>query len=193
MDVAFTIRRADALRALKQIKVNRGREGKDDLLQLLVSEYAVTFRAVGTESEYPVNGTGPGAAQLPISTFERAVDMRTSNELQLRLTDGVIFSGKSAVRHPAITVGSIPDTRISVPIDSLPFDLLVIERIIGTHTAIDQGLASRLQKAKDGLPIALAKAAAELTPYGVTAEDLKALVEKAMREAEPRVRASLDT
>jgi hypothetical protein len=98
MDVAFTIRRADALRALKEIKVNRGREGKDDLLHVLVSEYAVTFRAVGTESEYPVNGTGPGAAQLPIAIFERAVEMRTTNELQLRLTDGAIFSGKSAVR-----------------------------------------------------------------------------------------------
>ena len=191
MDVAFTIRRADALRALKEIKVNRGREGKDDLLHVLVSEYAATFRAVGTESEYPVNGTGPGAAQLPIAIFERAVEMRTTNELQLRLTDGAIFSGKSAVRHPGVTVGAIPDTRISVPINSLPFDLLVIERIVGAHAATDQGLATRLQKAKDGLPIALAKAAAELTPYGVTAEDLKALVETAMREAEPRVKASL--
>ena len=50
-----------------------------------------------------------------------------------------------------------------------PFDLLVIERIVGAHAAIDQGLTSRLQKAKDALPIALAKAAAELIPYGVTA------------------------
>lgn len=191
MDVVFTIRRADAKRALKEIQANRGREGKDDLLHVLVSEYAVTFRAVGTESEYPVHGISPGVAQLPIPVFEKAIDMRDTNEIQLRMTDGAIFCGKVAVRHPGVVTGSIPDTRISVPINASPFDLLVIERLIGERTATDQGLASRLQEAKDGLPLALAKAAAELGPYGVSAEDLKAFVEKAMREAEPRVKAAL--
>lgn len=191
MDVVFTIRRADAKRALKQIQASRGREGKEDLIQVLVSEYAATFRAVGTQSECPVHGISPGTAQVPIPVFEKALDMRTTNELQLRTTDGAIFSGKSSVRHAAVTVGTIPDTRISVPIDSLPFDLLVIERLIGEAAMTAQGLTSRLQKAKEGLPLALAKAAAELGPYGVNAEDLRALVENAMREAEPRVKEAL--
>ena len=166
MDVIFTIRRADAKRALKQIQANRGREGKDDLIHVLVSEYAATFRAVGTESECPVHGIGPGTAQLPISIFERAIDMRTTSELQLRITDGALFSGKSCVRHGGVTVGTIPDTRISVPVDSSPLDLLVIERIIGQAAMTAQGLTSRLQKAKEDLPLALAAATKQLGPYG---------------------------
>jgi hypothetical protein len=191
MDVIFAIRQEDAKCALEQMQANRGREGKNDLVHLLVSEYAATFRAVGTESECPVHGIRPGTAQMPIPVFERAVGRGATDELQLRVTDGAIFCGRAAVRHGRITVGAIPDTRISVPIDSLPFDLLVIERLIGERAAIEQGLASRLQQAKEGLTLALSKAAAELNPYGVGAEDLKALIEKAMREAEPKVKAAL--
>lgn len=193
MEVIFTIRRADAKRALKEIQANRGREGKTDIIHVLVSEYAATFRAVGTESECPVHGIGPGTAQVPISIFERAIDMRTTSELQLRITDGAIFSGKSCVRHGGVTVGTIPDIRISVPINSSPFDLLVMERLIGEAAMTDQGLTSRLQKAKEGLPLALAAATRQLSPYGVSAEDLEGLIEKAMREAEPRVKAALST
>lgn len=54
-----------------------------------------------------------------------------------------------------------------------------------------QGLTSRLQKAKEGLPLALAAATKQLGPYGVSAEDLEGLVEKTIREAEPRVKAAL--
>jgi hypothetical protein len=191
MDLVFTIRRADAKRALKEIQANRGREGKDDLIHVLVSEYAVTFRAVGTQSEWPVHGISPGAAQLPIPVLEKAIDMRSSTELQLRITDGAIFCGKASVRHGAIAVGNIPDVRISVPVNSSPFDLLVMERLLGERAMVEQGLASRLQNAKIGLPVALAKAAKELHPYGVSADDLETLIETAMREAEPRVKAAL--
>ena len=190
-DVVFTIRRADAKRALKQIQANRGREGKDDFVHVLVSEYAVTFRAVGTEAEYPVNGISPGAAKLPIPILDKAIDMRSTNEIQLRVTDGVIFCGKAAVRHPGVSVGSIPDTRISVPVNASPFDILVIERILGKEAAAGQGLASRLQKANEGLQVALSRATAELSPYGLCSSDLESLIEEAMRAAEPKVRAAL--
>jgi len=193
MDVVFTIRRADAKRALKEIQANRGREGKDDLVHVLVSEYAVTLRAVGTESECPVHGIGPGTASLPIPIFEKAIDMRTTHELQLRITDGAIFCGKAVVRHGAVTVGTNPDTRISVPINSSPLDLLVIERVIGETAIIDQGLASRFQKAKEGLAIALAKAAAELGPYGVSMEELQSIIDVAIEDAEPRVKSALSS
>jgi hypothetical protein len=76
--------------------------------------------------------------------------MGSTNELQLRVPDGTIFCGKAAVRHGGVTISAIPDTRISVPINSLPFDFLVIERLIGERAAIEQGLAhvcSRLKKA----------------------------------------------
>jgi hypothetical protein len=128
---------------------------------------------------------------MPIPVFERAIGMGTTDELQLRVTDGAIFCGRSAVRHGRVTVGAIPDIRISVPIDSFPLDLLVIERLIGERAAIEQGLGSRLQQAKEGLRLALSKAANELSPYGVRAEDLEVLIERTVREAEPKVKAAL--
>jgi hypothetical protein len=138
MEVQFTIRRADAKRALKEIQANRGREGKGDVLHILVSKYAVTFRSVGTESDWPVNGISPGTAHVPIPIWERAIGMLTTNELQLRSTDGAVFCGKAAVRHGGVTVGVIPDTSISVPINATPLDLLVIERHFGANAIVEQ-------------------------------------------------------
>ena len=191
MDVVFTIRRADAKRAPKQIQANRGREGKDDLIHVLVSEYAATFRAVGTESEWPVHGISPGAAQLPIPVFEKAIDMRSTNELQLRITDGAIVCGKASVRHEAVTLGKIPDIRISAPIDSSPLELLVIEHVLGQSGMADQGLTARVKEAQNRLSLALAKSTEELRPYGVSAQDLCSLVENAIQEAVPRIRVAL--
>jgi hypothetical protein len=178
---------------LKEIEANRGRDCKGDLVHVLVSEYAVTFRAVGTESEYPVHGISPGAAQLPIPVLDKAIDMRSTSEIQLRITDGAIFCGKAALRHPRVSVGTIPDTSISVPVNASPLDLLVIERILGKDAVADQGLVSRLQKAKEGLPVALSRAAEQLIPYGVSSSDLAFLVEKVIREAEPKVRVALSS
>jgi len=176
---------------LKEIMANRGREGKGDMMHVLVSEYAVTFRAVGTESDWPVNGVSPGTAQVPIPIRERAIDMQTTNGLQMRITDGAVFCGKAAVRHGGVTVGTISNTSISVRIDSTPLDLLVIERHIGASAIVEQGHTPRLNSAKEGRVSALAKAAAVLGPFGISAEDLVQLMEKALTNAEPKVRSSL--
>ena len=191
MEVLFTIRRADALRALKEIKANRGKYTQQDSVHLLVSEYAVTLRAVGTEADYPVNGITPGVAELPIITLEKAVSMRTTHEIQLRVNDGVIYCGKASVKNPEIRVGVIPNVRISIPINASPFELLVIERVLGKDAAIDQGLTSRLIQASTNLPTAVQRAASELAPYGVTELDILTLIEQKIKEAEPRVRAAL--
>ncbi|GAC1364959.1 MAG: hypothetical protein NVSMB3_13560 [Acidobacteriaceae bacterium] len=191
MEVAFTIRREDALRALRQITVNRGRDAKDDIVHILVSEYAVTFRAVGTESEWPVDGIGPGVAQVPLPILERVLHMRTTRELQIRIELGIISSGKSSIRHSAVSLGHIPDVAITIPVNATPFEILVIDRVLGRVGALDQGLGMRLEKAGTGLPLALSRAAAALSPYGIELSDLEALVERKMTEAEPCVREAL--
>jgi hypothetical protein len=191
MEVLFTIRRTDALRALKEIKANRGKYTREDHVHLLVSEYAVTFRAVGTEADYPVNGITPGAAEVPFIALEKAISMRNTHEIQLRVVDGVIYCGKASVKHPGIRVGIIPDVSLSVPINASPFELLLIERILGKDAAVDQGLTSRLLQASTNLPMAIKRAATELAPYGISDEDIRLLIESKMKEAEPRVRAAL--
>src|SRR5271165_5042235 len=182
-DVVFTIRRADLKKAVKQLQANRGRDQETDLAYVLVSEYGATFRATGTESEYPVNGRGPGAAQLPIAVLDRILGMRASPELELRITDGAVFCGKAAVRHTGVSVGKIPDTRISVPINPSSFELIVIGRLLGEAAVAEQGLQSRLEKVTADMRLAISRAASSLADFGVTQSDVELLVEKAIRDA----------
>ena len=190
-DVVFTIRRADLKKAVKQLQANRGRDQKTDLAYVLVSEYGATFRATGTESEYPVNGRGPGAAHLPIAVLERILEMRTSSELELRITGGAVFCGKAAVKHNDVSVGQIPDTRISVPINASHFELIVIGRILGETAVAEQGLQSRLDKATEEMRHSISRAASNLANFGVTQSDVELLVEKAIRDAEPGIMRGL--
>ncbi|HEV2730928.1 MAG TPA: hypothetical protein VGV15_12920, partial [Terriglobales bacterium] len=63
MPVEFVIRTADLRRAMDQLKVNRGQRNDSDFVDILVSECAATFRAVGTETEEPANGNRPGSVR----------------------------------------------------------------------------------------------------------------------------------
>ena len=190
-DVVFVIRRVDLSRALKELQANRGRNSKTDLVYLLVSECAATFRALGTESEYPVHGISPGAAQLPISVLEGVLIMRTTHELELRITEGAVLCGKAVLRNESIALGKIPDLSVSVPIDPSKFELIVIGRVLGEGGVTEQGLQSRLEKAKQELRVAISRAAGILADYRVTESDIELLVEKAVRDAEPNVRKGL--
>jgi hypothetical protein len=191
MDVVFAIRRADLKKALKELKANRGRAGMADLVYLLVSGYAATFRAPGTESEYPVHGIAPGTARLPIAVLERITEMRTSVELELRVADGEISCGKARVRHTAITLGGIPDMRISVPIDASAFALVVISRVLGNAAVIEQGIGSSIARARQQMDRAISNAASSLAPFGVTEVDIQSLVERAIEKAQEGVRRGL--
>jgi len=190
-DLVFVIRRGDLRRALKEIQVNRGRYNNTDLLYLLVSECAATFRATGTESEYPVHGISPGTAQLPIAVLDRILTMRASNELELRITEGAVLCGKAAVRHEAITLGMIPDISVRVPIDPSRFELIVIGRVLGNVDVVEQGLQARLEKATRELRVAISSAAGILADYRVTESDIELMIEKAIRDAEPSIRKGL--
>jgi len=191
VSVDFTIRRDDLKQAIKQLQANRGRDARTDAVNVLVSEYAVTFRAVGTEVEYPVHGISPGSAKLPLPVLDRICGMRTGKELQLHISEGVIVCGAATVRHEGISLGFIPDQSISVPLDASVFDLLAIGKILGKDMAQEQGLASRIKKAQGQREEALRLAAGHLEPYGVTSEQLEDLIEQALEAAEPKIRAAL--
>jgi hypothetical protein len=117
--------------------------------------------------------------------------MRSSPELELRITDGAVFCGKAAVKHPEISLGKIPDTRISVPIDAAPFELVVIGHLLGEAAVAEQGLQSCVEKARQEMRFAISRAASSLAGFGVTQSDVELLVEKAIKDAEPRIRSGL--
>ena len=188
MDVEFTIRRSDLRRALRELQANRGPKGKADIVSILVSEYAATFRAPGTDSEHPVNGVAPGVAHLPIAVLDRIMGMRSANELDLRFTDGAVLCGKATVRHEEVKVGTIPDLRVQVPIDPSPFDLVVIGRVLGEALVREQGIGERLKGATGQMNLAISNAASSLAPFGVTEAAVRLLVEAAIEDAQANVR-----
>jgi hypothetical protein len=191
MDVVFKIRKGDLRRAIRELQVNRGSHVKDDRVAILVSGYAATFRAPGTDSEYPVDGIIPGVAHMPIAVLSRIKDMLTANESELRITNGAVMSGKLIVKHEAIKVGEIPNIRVQVPIDPSPFELIVIGRILGEELIVEQGLESCLESATDLMNQAISKAASHLSPFGITNAALRSLVDSAIESAKGDVKAGV--
>jgi hypothetical protein len=186
--VVFRIRRKDLRQALRELQANRGREAQTAIVNILISEYAGTFRAPGTDSEYPVHGISPGVARLPLAVLERIMDMRAADELELRITDGAVLCGKATVRHESITVGNIPDGRVQVPIDPSPFQLVVIGRVLGEVLIAEQGLGDRLQKATEQMSLAVSSAASCLGSFGVSESGVRLLVEAAIEDAQADIR-----
>lgn len=190
-DVVFVIRHEDLGRAVKEIQANRGYYSKTDLVYVLVSACAATFRATGTESGCPVRGITSGTAQLPIAVLDRIVKMRSADDLEIRIAKGVVVCGKATIRHEAITLGKIPDLSVSMPIDPSYFELIVIGRIMGEAGAAEQGLQSRLVEARREMRSDISKAAGILADYRVAESDIELLVEKKMRDAEPSIKKGL--
>lgn len=190
-EVLFMIRRTDLNRAIRELQTNC--KGFKDVtsVHLLVSEYAMTVRAVGMESEYPVNGIQPGTFQLPIAVLRRIANMQQTKELALHIQAGAVSSGSSTVRHTAIRLASIPDLRVSVPIDASAFDLLVIARLLDVREIEKQGLTERISKAREQFHKDITYAASYLTHYHVTKDELETLLDRIFKESEPAIKAAI--
>jgi hypothetical protein len=190
-EVLFIIRRTDLNRAIREVQANC--KGFPDIktVNLLVSEFAITVRSVGMESEYPVNGIQPGTFQMPITVLKRIASMRDTKELALHVQEGSVDSGSSTVRHPEIHLSSIPDLRVSVPIDAPLFDLLVIGRLLDAAELEKQGLTQRIAKARAQLHRDVGIASSCLSRYSISRHDLEALLEQVMKKAEPTIRAAI--
>lgn len=190
-EVLFVIRRTDLNRAVREAQTNCRGNADADTVYLLVSEYAITVRTLGMESEYPVDGIRPGTFETPIAPLRRITNMRTTKKIALHVQQGAISSGSSTVRHPAIRLSVVPDVRVSVPVDVSEFDLLVIGRLLGQAELERQGLSKRVAKSRERLQRDLATAAALLTKYRVGQPELQSLIDRLLRDAEPTVKAAI--
>lgn len=190
-EVLFVIRRTDLNRAIRGVQTNCKGNPDASTVCLLVSEYAVTVRAVGMESEYPVDGIRPGTFETPIAALRRITSMRPTKEIALHVQQGAISSGSSTVRHPAIRLSIIPDVRISIPIDASDFDLLVVGRLLGQTELERQGLSNRVAKSRERLQRDLTVAASLLVRYHLGQRELELLIDRLLKDAEPTVKAAI--
>ena len=101
MNVDFRIRVRDLAKATKHLLFNRAQFADTDFADILVSETGATFRAVGTDTEVPVNGTQPGTARYPNSSINRTSRRarRFSNwRVERSASEAYISSNRSCAR-----------------------------------------------------------------------------------------------
>lgn len=190
-EALFVIRRKELNRAIRELQTNC--KGSKDInsANLLISEFAMTVRAVGMESEYPVDGIQPGTIQIPIAVLRQIAGMSETKELALHIQNGAIRSGSSTVRHPEIRLGTIPDVRVSIPIDASVFELLVIGRLLGDPELGRQGIAERVLKAREQYSRDIAFAASCLSRYKVKPDDLDKVIDRIMTDSEPAIKSAM--
>jgi hypothetical protein len=180
MHVDFSIRVTDLAKATKHLLFNRKQFADTDFADILVSETGATFRAVGTDTEVPVNGMQPGTARLPLRVLNRIPELARSykeRDIQISFVTGVMTVGRTKVRHQDIVVGLIPDQSVTLPSDATVLDTLAVARLLSPEEIVEQGLRERVEVAQERTAMAVANAAFALAEFGVPPEQLRALVD----------------
>jgi hypothetical protein len=194
LTVEFVVQTADLRQATSQLKANRGEHSDTDFVDILVSECAATFRAIGTETEVPVNGKHPGSVRVPlriVNALNRAVRTFKTKELDFRCEPGAIKVGTFSVKHPDIELGIIPDQRWSLPIDVSVLDTLAFATILSADQIVEEGMRARVEDARDACTAAVATALAALQPLGITEPQLRSLIDAHVNDAAKQLRKSL--
>lgn len=194
MPVEFVVQTADLRQATSQLKANRGKRTETDFVDILVSECAATFRAVGTETEVPVNGKIPGSVRVPLRILDKinsTVKTMKKKELPFHCEPGVIQIGSWSVKHPDIELGRIPDQRLGLPVDVSVLDTLAFAEILSADQIVEEGMRARIEEAIDTRTAAVATALAALQPLGIAERQLQGLVDAHVKDAAERLRKSL--
>ncbi len=194
MSVEFVIRTTDLRRATSQLKANRGQRKETDFVDILVSECAATFRAVGTETEEPVDGKRPGSVRVPLRIVDKinqTVRTMKTKELAFQCDPGVIKIGSWSVKHPDIELGKLPDQRLALPIDVSALDTLALAEILTADQIVEESMRERVEEALDTRKSAVAAALVPLQALGITEAQLQGLIDARIKDAAKRLRQSL--
>jgi hypothetical protein len=192
--VEFTIRTSDLRLAASQLKVNRGEYTESDTADILVSECAATFRAVGTETEVPAEGKNPGSVRLSLKSLQNIKKVALSfkkTELRLKFEPGIVWIETFSQTHPDIELGAIPDQQLQIPLDVSVLDTLALAAILGPDGVVQEGMRARVEDAIKTRSEAVSDALASLEPLGITERQLQGLIDAHIKDAAERLRPSL--
>lgn len=191
MTVEFTVRPSDLRQATNQLKANRGEQGQNDFIDVLVSECVASFRSIGTETEIPVNGKRPGCVRLPlkcVDSIKKILSSFKKKELTFVFEPGIVRVGTWSLKHPDIELGKLPDQRLQIPADVSVLDTLALADLLGADRVASEGMRPRVDGAIQVCHGAVLAAAEALQPLGVTEDQLQQLVDDHIRNAAERLR-----
>ena len=194
MHVEFKVRVNDLSNATRQLTVNRALNKANDFADLLVSECIATLRTVGSSTELPVHGIQPGSARLPILTLEKIAAVAKTfkaKETLVVIWDGLIKIGSWQTRNPEITLGTIPDQSLDIPVDASFLDTLALASLLTSDGIREQGMEKRVLHAQKAKEDAIDSAIQALRPLAIERDQIAILVEEHIAAAGKRLRRSL--
>ncbi len=194
MPVEFVITTLNLRQATDQLKANRGAYSQSDFVDISVSESAAIFRAVGTESEAPVNGKIPGSVRVPLRTLEKitqAVNTFKKKDLSFHCKPGVIKIGTWSVKSPDIKAGTIPEQRLALPINLSLLDTLALTKVLSPRQIAQEDMQQRVQEATATRARAVEAALAALQPLEITERQLQGFVDAHIKDSAEQLRKAI--
>lgn len=194
MPVEFVVQIDDLREATDQLKANRGEYSETDFVDILVSQSVAVFRAVGSESEAPVDGKSTGSVRVPLRVVDKislALSTLKTKDLCFHCEPGVIRVGSFSLKHPDIELGRIPDQRLGLPINMSLLDTLALAKIFTPLKIAEEGMRKRVEDAQYTRRSAIANALAPLKALEIEEWELDHFVDRHIQEAGDRLRKTL--
>jgi hypothetical protein len=163
-------------------------EGKQWNVYLTIKDVIGSFCAGGVYAEYPINTVVAGKVQIPLECLEKVIKGGGSNCAEVRCEDGMIACGANTCFHDSIALECGIENYEQYP---TPLEVILLGRLLDEKTWRDvgAGLETRIPAALARLDSEIWSTVGLLGRYGVTQDDVKYLLEKAIQRAEPGMRA----
>lgn len=196
MSLAFLVRRDDVVRFLEIAEKDKAAEGQQWIVYLTVTHKAASFQACSSTFECSIHNATSGKVKLPISALAEVVgwgwhrprskseEMGKMEWAEMTLIDGKVFYGKRVSSNEGISLACTGTIADYYPTQA---EIILLDRILAPETLALSGLPTRLPTVLSNLEKATSNAASSLEQYGVTEEDIKEVVEKALKRTEPHV------
>jgi hypothetical protein len=188
LTVEFMIRTDDLWKFCELARSKKPPEGKQWNAYLTIKDVTGRFSAGGICAEYPVNTVHAGKVQIPLECLEEVIRECGSNWAEVRCEDGRIAFGTNVCCHDSIALECGIENYEQYP---TPLELILLGRLCDEKTRKDvgAGLETRIPAAVARLDSEIWGTVGSLSRYGVTEQDIKYVVEKALQRAEPAMRA----
>jgi hypothetical protein len=193
--VEFVVQTSDLRQATNQLKANRGVYNDSDFVDIEVSENVAIFRAVGTESEAPVEGNGPGSVRVPLRIVDKIAEALTtvrSERLPFHCEKGLIKVGTFSLRHREIKLTKASSLRLSLPINLSTLDTLALSKLLTSRRIFEEGMRARAEQAEYSRRAAIASAVDALKDIEIETRQLDHLVDCHIQQAAGRLRKTLN-
>jgi hypothetical protein len=196
LSVTFLIRRDDVVRFLETAEKDKAPEGKEWIVFLTVTDNKLSFRGGDTDYECPIHNATVGKVRVPISSLAAAAgwgwyrpkskkdEMGKTDWAEMTFVDGRVTYGTGVSNSEGISIACTVENFDFYPKQA---QIIALSRLLDPETMSRIGLKTRLPHVLANLDRGPSDALRPLQRYGVTEDDIKDVVERALKRTETEV------